>query len=324
MQSTITNSPPRPPRQRSGVLLYVLTLILEIPVIALRFVLQFFFVQIPLFILGHPLPVPFWFLIALAPTLWSIFALFNPVGGGWWWRQNAGGRTPSQREQNAYEDTVEYLQARRPEHLGPLALPGSWFVLDEDVPDAAVVGDSLMLSRGLLQTALLAVLPHELNHIGTMDGRMTLALNRLVIHQAPRPRRDPANSAKKTGVVDVVGNFQVSTKTNNILTGLALFTFLFRKTLRFARGGLALKLTGPLWGRYWRAREYAADHYAAQLGQADELADFLETDALIYDHPIPHIWLTDTDHDFTELRIDRLRNYTHEQPLLEPAQPPTT
>ena len=115
MQSTtITTSPHSPQRQRSGVLLYVLTLILEIPVIALRFVLQFFFVQIPLFILGHPLPVPFWFLIALAPTLWSIFALFNPVGGGWWWRQNAGGRDPSQRERNAYEDAIEYLAGPSP------------------------------------------------------------------------------------------------------------------------------------------------------------------------------------------------------------------
>jgi hypothetical protein len=190
----------------------VLTLVLEIPVIALRFVLQFFFVQIPLLILGHPLPVPFWFLIALAPTLWSIFALINPAGGDWCWRQNTGGRTPSQREQNAYDDAIEYLQAHRPPHLGPL--PRSWFVIDEDTPDAGVVGDSLMLSRGLLQTALLAVLPHELNHIGTLDGRMTLALNRLVIRQAPRPRRDPENAAKKTSVVDVVGNFQVSTKTN--------------------------------------------------------------------------------------------------------------
>ncbi len=85
----------------------------------------------------------------------------------------------------------------------------------------------------------------------------------------------------------------------------------------------ALKLTAPLWGRYWRGREYAADQYAAELGQADELADFLEIHALINDHPDPVHLAHRTPHPPTELRIDRLRNYTHEQPLLEPAQPPT-
>ena len=56
------------------------------------------------------------------------------------------------------------------------------------------------------------------------------------------------------------------------------------------------------------------------LGQADELADFLQINALIHDHPIPFLGLTDTAHPYTELRIDRLRNYGHE-PIPQTAQP---
>ena len=318
---------PRPTLQVSGLLLYFLTVALEAPVIFVRLMIVFFVVVVPLLIIGHPISVNLWFLIGLAPTLWSMFALISPVGGGRWWRSNAGGRDPSQREQNAYEDAVELLQAHLPSHLEPLPLPGSWFALDENVPDAAVVGDSLMLSRDLLQINLSAVLPHELGHLASFDGRFTLALNRLVIHQAPRPPREPDDPERPRGEGLVMAEAvlelaRVRPSTIEVLTGVFIFTWFARKVLRFARGGLALKLTAPLWGRYWRGREYAADEYAASLGQADELADFLETNALIYDHPIPHIWLTQTPHPPTELRIDRLRNYRYEQPLLEPAQPP--
>lgn len=78
----------------------------------------------------------------------------------------------------------------------------------------------------------------------------------------------------------------------------------------------------PLWGKYWREREYVADEYAAMLGQADELADFLEIHGLIHDHPIPFIWLTEHTHPPTELRIDRLRTHAHTPPPPTPTPPP--
>jgi Zn-dependent protease with chaperone function len=79
-------------------------------------------------------------------------------------------------------------------------------------------------------------------------------------------------------------------------------------TSLIAKGGFGLWLTSPAWGAYWRKREYKADQYAAHLGQADELADFLEVHALIHDQPVPFIWLTEHTHPPTELRIDKLRN----------------
>jgi Zn-dependent protease with chaperone function len=315
---------PRPTFQVGGLLLYMLTVVFEAPVILLRLCLVFFVVEVPLLILGDPpLSTVLWFLIALAPTLWSMFALISPAGSGWWWRQHTGGREPSQREQLAYQDAVEHLQAQTPI---PLPLPASWFVVDEQWPDAGACGDSLMLSRGLLETEdPPPVLSHELGHLGSLDGRLTAALNRLVIHQAPRPPKDPEDAERPRGeglaaAEDILELVRVTPKTIEILTGVFIFTWIARRIIRFARGGLALRITAPLWGRYWRAREYAADQYAASLGQADDLADFLQINALIHDHPIPFIGLTDTAHPYTELRIDRLRNYGHE-PIPQTAQP---
>ena len=47
-----------------------------------------------------------------------------------------------------------------------------------------------------------------------------------------------------------------------------------------------------MWGVYWRAREHHADHYAADLGQAAGLSEFLDTCALENDLPVPFVWLT--------------------------------
>lgn len=209
-----------------------------------------------------------------------------------------------------YDDAVELLQANSE---SPLPLPGAWFVIDVPHPDAAVVGNTLMLSRGLLETDHVpAVLAHELGHLGTPDGRLTAALNRLVIGAMPfghstdgegqdreqvRTRmryapRGPESQAHYDPVQDAVYGY---------------LKFMYLLTL-FAKGGLGLWVTRPIWGRYWRQREYMADQYAASLGQADELADFLEVHALIHDHPVPFMWLTEHTHPPTELRIDKLRN----------------
>jgi hypothetical protein len=42
------------------------------------------------------------------------------------------------------------------------------------------------------------------------------------------------------------------------------------------------------------------------LGRGPELAESLEKNALMYDSPIPWLWLTAKSHPATELRIDRL------------------
>jgi Zn-dependent protease with chaperone function len=285
--------------------MYMVTLLSEVPLILARAIIVYLAAAFILLAKGDPHPDPgFWAELGLLPPLWSVLALATPVGTGWWWKQRMGGREPSGRERLAYQDAVEHLQAHS---SGPLPLPSSWFVTDEIEADAAVCGNTLLLSHGMLESEFLpAVLAHELGHLASPDGRLTAAVNRLVLW-TPRPK-NPEGEPVETGLVFILqATFWVIGK--------------FLATIR--GGGLGLYATGPLWGRYWRGREYKADEYAASLGQADELADFLEIHALIHDHPVPFIWLTEHTHPPAELRIDRLRATTFEAEF-GPSLPATT
>ena len=163
--------------------MYVLALVAEAPVIIARYLLALLIVFAVLVIEGNIHGGTEWALVALIPTAWSAVALFNPTGGAWWWQTRAGGREPSKREQLAYQDAVELLQANSEK---PLPLPAHWFVIDSSQPDAAVCGDALMVSRGLLETDhVAAVLAHELGHLGSPDARLTTALNRLIMFSTP-------------------------------------------------------------------------------------------------------------------------------------------
>jgi Zn-dependent protease with chaperone function len=66
------------------------------------------------------------------------------------------------------------------------------------------------------------------------------------------------------------------------------------------------------WEMYWRSREFAADAYAARLGQGPALARALENDAMPYDRPIPRMRYSRATHPYTKQRITKLR--THPQP----------
>jgi Zn-dependent protease with chaperone function len=295
----------RPMFSLGSLVMYALALVAELPVILARFLLTTVAAIVVLELQGHPNGNPSWAQLALIPTAWSMLAMLTPVGSAWWWRTRAGGRDPSTREQVAYDDAVELLQAHS---TRPLALPARWFVLDIPQPDAAVCGNALMLSRGLLESeALPAVLAHELGHLATPDWRLTAALNRLVVFSSPlgptaeeqreRPRErrrveEPEREARDDAEL--------------LWRGMLLVLRVLAKIAVFAKGGFGLRVTGPILGRYWRQREYKADEYTASLGQADELADFLEIHALIHDHPVPFIWLSEHTHPPAELRIDRL------------------
>ncbi len=281
--------------------LYTVTLILETPVLLVRWLLLLALAALLMLVLHHSTAGAEGLgQLALIPTAFSLLALITPFGGGWWWKQNLGGRAPSERERSAYRDALELL---RHHTLLSLREPSGWFVLDTPQPDAAVCGNTLMLSRGLLESEHLpAVLAHELGHLTTSDGRFTAALNRLVIH--PPPTAAEREPAKRPALI-LTDDSVLLTVT---LVGVSLW--LLRRIVRFAKGGLGLRLTAPFWGSYWREREYAADLHAAQLGQAEELADFLEVHALVHDHPVPFVWLTEHTHPPTELRIDKLRKAT--------------
>jgi Zn-dependent protease with chaperone function len=206
------------------------------------------------------------FIVGFGPLALSLATLVLPLGG-WFWEQRAGGRSPSERERLVFEDAIATLQ-----HADPrLRPPRRWAVLDGHHFNAAVYADTLILTRGLLESGYLeAVLAHELGHLNTSDARLTAALHRLTTPPRGEMRR-----------------------------GLRTITLI-------ATGGLAVWPTRAPWGAYWRSREHQADQYAANLGQAKSLARFLELNALDEDLPVPFVWLTDTSHPPVEHRIDRL------------------
>ncbi len=68
-------------------------------------------------------------------------------------------------------------------------------------------------------------------------------------------------------------------------------------------GGLSLALLAPLWAVWERHREFAADAYAAHLGQAHTLAAFLEREQF-FDVAVP--FLGERTHPYVEQRLARL------------------
>jgi Zn-dependent protease with chaperone function len=209
------------------------------------------------------------FVAGFGPLILSGATLILPLGG-WLWQQQEGARSPSERERLVFEDALATLKHADPK----LRPPKRWCVIDTYTPNAAVYADTLMLTRGLLESGYLeGVLAHELGHLNSSDARVTAALHRLTT--PPRGR---------------------------LPKGLRVIGLI-------ATGGLPMWLTRAPWGAYWRLREHEADQYAARLGQGASLSRFLETNALDEDLPVPFIWLTDTSHPHVEHRIDRLAKH---------------
>jgi Zn-dependent protease with chaperone function len=258
------------------VLLYAATLALHTLCAALRALVAYPLLWLALKGTGHSsAPAhPLALLIGYGPLSLSLATLILPLGG-WLWRAQLGGRAPSGRERLLYEDALQALTQADPD----LRAPRRWFVIDEPHMNAAAYADTLMLTRGLLESGYLeAVLAHELGHLNSSDTRLTAALHRLTT-----PPREPLPAPLRT-----LGSF--------------------------ASGALVMWLTRVAWAAYWRRREFEADAYAARLGQAQPLARFLEQHALEHDLPIPFAWLGEHAHPATEHRIDRLWQAADPQP----------
>jgi len=263
--------------------LLAVTLTLELPFAWLRYKIGLFIGGSTLMALVQSRSLAVWiiFILSFFGIIRAVVSLAVPVGAGWWWRNQEGGREPSGPEQVSYTDAIAEATAQA-DNVRP---PRQWFVVDDPQPGAAVCGDTLMVTRGLLASGYLsAVIAHELGHLNSIDGNLTCALNRVIFKE---PRRDPEFEEK------------------NPPEGL---TTLWRLVMWFLRGGIGVKLLGPSWASWWREREYVADQYAKKLGYGEEFADYLEEYGLFYDRPVPFVWLTLQTHPPVELRIDRLRD----------------
>jgi hypothetical protein len=321
--------------------LYAATLALELPVLLARYLTVWLVVTLALHVSGHgeDSAAPWAQVAAFGPIAWSALALLTPRGGGWWWRERSGGREPSRGEQAVFNSAMKELQAQAPILL---QIPDSWFVLDDARPDASVYGAALMLSTGALALQdgqLRGLLAHELGHLRSFDARLTVALNRLVLEPSialtlysnrpltnhlarspyPLPSGPHAPSPTAPSTPGPTSASPAPSPTRPRTPGFAgshppgLMRWLLNAFTTLLRGGLGLRLLAPAWAAVWREQEYAADRWAASIGQGEPLAEFLQTHALALDHPTPLMSLSSHTYPPVQLRIDRLSEHGGEQ-----------
>ena len=228
---------------------------------------------------GWPIPVnTIALVLALAPLAISLLAvicppLIAPLDGRWW-EISTGGRPPEQDEHEAFQEAFHALQEIDP-RLRP---PRHWFVAEESGQNAAAYSSSLRVDRGLLESPYApAVIAHELGHLRTTDAHLTSALNLLLIIPMDTPILHP------------------------------LWSLPFRGLAWFASGQAVQWFTANAWETYWRSREFAADQYAARLGQGPALARTLEHGSLPYERSIRNMRFSRASHPYTKPRIAKLR-----------------
>ena len=219
---------------------------------------------------------------------WATIALIYPLGAGRYFAEGIGARRATSEEAASYQDATISLPLD-----GVRRLPKWLYVLDRHELNAAVLGDVIIINRTLLDSDYLAaVIAHELGHVNSMDVRVSCAANRLAsLARVTEPWRTGTTEADRSG--EKLG----------CLWGFAMLI------VRACSGGLQTRMMAPAWASWWRLREYAADDYAARLGQAAELARFLDENVLLYDVPIRFVWMTTESHPPTALRIERLREH---------------
>ncbi|HEX3735214.1 MAG TPA: M48 family metalloprotease [Solirubrobacterales bacterium] len=223
--------------------------------------------------------------VAAVPLAWSVVGLLHP-GRGRGWRRRLGARRPSAEEDEMIGEALGLLDA-----ADLRGLPRC-YVLDDPLPGAAVRGGVLIVNRGLLDLeALPAVLAHELGHAVSFDGRLTEALARLIIWRPLIPSVEAAQQAPAQLEDSEPGGF---------------FWSVLRLWGRVAAGGRAEALLRPFWAAYWRSREYAADAYAAELGEGEDLARYLADHELALDLPHRRRLFDCAEHPPVAHRLERL------------------
>jgi Zn-dependent protease with chaperone function len=224
---------------------------------------------------------------ALMPIAFSVAGLLRP-GRGWVWGRRLGARRATTEEAASIDEALALLRRADP----GLRWPAAYYVLDVPSLATGVRGRILILTRRMVESpSLPAVLAHELGHVNTLDGRLTEALERLVLWGDPLglPREEPGRAVQF----------------DDGLLG-ALLWGCMRWSLRLAGGSCACGILAPLWTLHWRAREYAADAYAASLGQGGELARHLTDQELPFDSPQPGFFFGGAEHPPVALRLERL------------------
>lgn len=232
-------------------------------------------------LIGAALPAPMVTatVVSLGPLVWSL-AAFRVPSTERRWRRIVGARRPSIEEVAEINEMVGPLEARD-SRIGRVRC----YVLDAPWAGLFVRGRVLLMTTGLLaRKDRRGLLAHDLFHAVGWDGVLTAAVMRFAVWG------------------DVMGGIEERDGEPG-----AVPWFLLRCWVAFAGGRWVVTVTRPLWVAVWRARERRADAYAAELGQAEVLADYLESEELPRARPHRYRYVDPFDHEPTAIRIERLR-----------------
>jgi Zn-dependent protease with chaperone function len=271
--------------QSPGVVLYAATLAGQLLGAAARALITVVVLAVVGLLTGWPIPIDsIATAVAFAPLAVSLLSVLCPPLvaplAGRWWEMSTGGRAPEQDEREAFEDAFGELQDVDP----TLRPPRHWFVAEEPTCNAAAYASSLCVNRGLLESPYAAaVIAHEMGHLRSSDAHLTSALNLLLITPMDTPKIR------------------------------SLRSLVFKGLLWLASGQAVMWLTANTWEMYWRSREFAADEYAACLGQAQALAQSLTHASLPHERSISNMRFSRATHPYTKPRIARLQTHTPPQ-----------
>lgn len=233
------------------------------------------------------------FILSYANITLSLQALW--AGGGYLTRFVLGARQMSTRERDTIYAALEEIAQRAQR---PVKGFSAIYILDTPFDQVNLIGTTLYISSGAVQSeALRVLLAHEIGHLDNDDGRIVLALRRMVflpfqmfLGSVRRYSTNAANPKLELKEFDAI----------------EVFYYLMNKLLFFFcalwGGGLGVWLMSWHWAQYFRESDYTADAFVASLGYKDQLVEYLEQDKF-YDTAVPYMaaW-----RPANELRIDRL------------------
>lgn len=304
-----------------GIILYLITLALELISVAVRFALV---AGLSSLVVGWETATVLGIVAGLYPVVYSLAALAGLPRGHLLLRIEVGGRALTAHERRRLDEALELPRRRG------VPVPRRIFAVDDDGLNAFVAGRTLYIYRDLFDHPCLpGVLAHELGHYNSLDGRLsgaifglTLPGGFLITYVLLSVLQWVAYGAVLLLIGLVVIVFMVMG-----LNVAGIFGTLFGATVTatrfliiFAVGGVGTSLLGSLWRSYYVEREYAADAYAARLGYADQLIAFFERE-LLSDVAIP--WSTQPTHPPTTRRVEALRRLALQHPQARPQPRPT-
>lgn len=221
----------------------------------------------------------FAFLVGFMPILWSLITLVVAEwASGRSEARKLGARRPTavlgedQAINRALSELLETARQKGVTLNKPLSVTPV-MVIDNPLPNSYTVGRVMYLTSGVFKTPYVkTLLAHELGHLRARDGRLLLALRRLIIPLAywigidrnPKPIGSLGGGTAHR--VEVGDDAALYYKMKTLTT---------RLQLSFWLGGLGLLFKAQEWADAWKIKDYRADRVACLLGEGLNLKQFL-------------------------------------------------